>query len=149
LKPLGSDADDRYLTIGDANLSSHHARIVGELRVPERRAHDGDGIAIDDGILLGQEESPKSWVEAERRPVIGGYEGAVLLDAARADADLKHAARVVGNDGVERRRALAKEESDTSAVDARLLEIKQEIIEGGVRNDADPVAIADVEYWLV
>lgn len=47
------------------------------------------------------------------------------------------------------RRALAKEESDTSAVDARLLEIKQEIIEGGVRNDADPVAIADVEYWLV
>lgn len=47
------------------------------------------------------------------------------------------------------RRALAKEESDTSACDARLLEIKQEIMEAGLRNDADPTAIADVEYWLV
>jgi len=46
------------------------------------------------------------------------------------------------------RRALAKEESDTSACDARLLKIEQEIIEAGIRNDADPTAIADVEYWL-
>jgi hypothetical protein len=48
------------------------------------------------------------------------------------------------------RRALAKEESDTSVVDARLLEIKQEIMEAGVRNDdAGAIAIADTEFWLI
>ena len=46
------------------------------------------------------------------------------------------------------RRALAKEESDTTACDTRLAKIEQEIIEAGIRNDADPTAIADVEYWL-
>ena len=129
LKPLGSDADDRDLTIGDANPSSHHARIVSELRVPERRAHDGDRIAIDDGIFLGQEESPKTRVETQRRPVISGYEGAVLLDAARADANMNHATRVVGNDGVERRRALAK--------DANRREAERGIAAGAVKLDAN------------
>jgi hypothetical protein len=47
------------------------------------------------------------------------------------------------------RRARQKEESDTTTIDARLQEIKQEIMEAGLRNDADPTAIADVEYWLV
>jgi len=46
------------------------------------------------------------------------------------------------------RRALAKEESDTTACDTRLAKIEQEIVEAGIRNDADPTAIADVEYWL-
>jgi hypothetical protein len=47
------------------------------------------------------------------------------------------------------RRALAKEESDTSNCDARIMKIEQEIAEAGLRNDADPTSIADVEFWLV
>lgn len=43
------------------------------------------------------------------------------------------------------RKALAKEESDTAPVDARLNEIRNEIIEASTRNEADPFVIADVE----
>lgn len=45
------------------------------------------------------------------------------------------------------RKALAKEESDTTPVDVRLNEIRAEIIEAATRNEADPFVIADVEDY--